>query len=93
MLKPLPPQPHSQIYSKNPENGHDSGMKLQALLAWLIAQLFINFRTKNFQAMSVFQILGNIRHALVRGTIAVIKHHEQKQVGEERVCSAHASTS
>jgi hypothetical protein len=33
------------------------------------------------------------RDIVVRVTIAVMKHHEQKQVGEERVCSAYTFTS
>jgi hypothetical protein len=34
-----------------------------------------------------------ISFVLVRVTIAVMKHHDQKQLGEERVNSAHSSTS
>jgi hypothetical protein len=49
---------------------------------WLIIQLFINFSMKNYQS-----------NVFVRATTAVMEHHEQSQVGEERVCSSHASTS
>lgn len=37
-------------------------------------------------------ILSPKSGVLVRGTIAVVKHHKQKQLGEERVNFPHSST-
>jgi hypothetical protein len=35
---------------------------------------------------------GTLGSCLVRDTVAMIKHHDQKQVGEERVYLAYCST-